>query len=467
MSDDQAIRYRFGPLERRGLIAGWRSGQIACVSVGLLAAVVVLRRQPSVAGVAGALALVGLSVALATWPVAGRSVEEWAPDAVRHASGALGRRPRRGERSPFSTLQVLVVEGGDDRTVAVVFDRATRSYTAVLAVRGSGFVLLGTSDKVDRVSSWSGVLASLCRQGTAVHRLQWVARSRPDDGAGLRRHLAGAATLDDAAPARRSYDALLESVAEGTRTYEVFVALTVDARRAARAIRTAGSGHAGACRILLREATWLRRQLADAGLSAGELLDRGQLAEAVRAGFERATAASGPRHAALPWPMDLEAFWSKSRVDGTWHTTYWVAEWPRRDVGPEFLGPLVISDVRRTLSLVMEPVAAVEAARRIEKARTDDIADNELRRRGGFLDSARRRRQQEVLSQREHELADGHAQFRFSAYVTVTADEPDALEDACVRTEQSAGRAGLDLRRCYGDQGRAFTSTLPLGRGLA
>ena len=28
-------------------------------------------------------------------------------------------------------------------------------------------------------------------------------------------------------------------------------------------------------------------------------------------------------------------------VDGTWHATYWVAEWPRTDVGPDFLGPLL------------------------------------------------------------------------------------------------------------------------------
>jgi hypothetical protein len=159
--------------------------------------------------------------------------------------------------------------------------------------------------------------------------------------------------------------------------------------------------------------------------------------------------------------------WGRIRVDGTWHVTYWVAEWPRADVGPDFLAPLLLmSDVRRTVSVVMEPVGPLRAARQVEQARTADIADGELRRRGGFLATARRRREEETLAHREVELADGHGQFRFSAYVTVTAGDSDRLAEACGRVEQAAAQAGLDVRVCYGDQLEAFTCTLPLGRGL-
>jgi hypothetical protein len=166
--------------------------------------------------------------------------------------------------------------------------------------------------------------------------------------------------------------------------------------------------------------------------------------------------------------MGVLAQWGCVRTDGTWHTTYWIAEWPRTDVAADFLGPLLLaSDVRRSVSVVMEPVGPLRAARRIEQARTADIADAELRRRGGFLATARRRREEDVLVQREGELADGHASFRFSGYVTVSAPEIDSLEEACGRVEQVAGQAGLELRRCYGDQAVAFTCTLPFGRGLA
>jgi hypothetical protein len=166
--------------------------------------------------------------------------------------------------------------------------------------------------------------------------------------------------------------------------------------------------------------------------------------------------------------MGLLSEWGRLRTDATWHTTYWIAEWPRTEVAADFLGPLLlVSDIRRSVSVVMEPVAPLRAARRIEQARTADIADAELRRRGGFLATARRRREEEVLVQREDELANGHASFRFSGYVTVSAPDTDALDDACGRVEQMAGQAGLELRRCYGDQAVAFTCTLPFGRGLS
>jgi hypothetical protein len=166
--------------------------------------------------------------------------------------------------------------------------------------------------------------------------------------------------------------------------------------------------------------------------------------------------------------MGMAAEWSRLRVDDTWHATYWVAEWPRTDSGPDFLGPVLLpSEVRRSMAVVMEPLGPIAAARKVEQARTADIADAELRRRGGFLATARRRREEEILVRREIELADGHAQYRFSGYVTVSAPDPDALEEACGRVEQGAGQAGLELRRCYGDQGDAFVCTLPLGRGLS
>src|SRR5579864_9194967 len=168
-----------------------------------------------------------------------------------------------------------------------------------------------------------------------------------------------------------------------------------------------------------------------------------------------------------PWPLGVAPEWGRLRVDDTWHAAYWVSEWPRTDVGPDFLGSLLLTaEPGRVVSVVMRPLAPVEAARKSEQARTADIADGELRRRGGFLATARRRREEEVLSRREVELADGHAQFRFAGYVSIGASDPQELDDACGRIEQAAGRAGVELRRCYGEQLDAFMCTLPLCRGL-
>jgi hypothetical protein len=302
--------------------------------------------------------------------------------------------------------------------------------------------------------------------------VQWIERSLPDDGAEVRSHLAERAVLGPDRASRQSYSDLIEGEMTAVHRHEVMLAVTIHSGHAVRAVRAAGGGEHGACTILLREAASLARRLGEAGLRVAGVLDLDDLVTAVRRGFEADVPAFGRRRrraaSAPTGPMGLLAQWGCVRADGTWHCTYWIAEWPRTDVGPDFLGPLLlVSDVRRSIAVVMEPVGAVRAARRIEQARTADIADAELRRRGGFLATARRRREEEVLVQSESELADGHASFRFSGYVTVSAADPESLEEACGRIEQVAGQAGLELRRCYGDQAMALTCTLPLGRGLA
>ncbi len=461
-SDATPTRYRFGPLERRGLVAGWRGGQIGAVATALVVGVGVLRASASPADVIIALAAVAVGVGVATWPIAGRTAEQWAPDALRHGA-ALGRRARR-RTNPFADIRLIEVDAASPGSgpgtggVGVLHDRSQRTFTAVLGASDPGFVLLGEDDKVRRVSAWSGVLASLAREGSAVHRLQWVERVVGVDAA------PGPVRSGADGPVA-SYDALVAAEAHGAPRHEVLLAVTIHAGRAARAVKAGGGGESGACAVLLRDIAALRRRLTDVNIEVGAVLWPAALATVVRGSYDTGAVPIGTT---WPWPMGVAPQWSCLRADATWHATYWVSEWPRTDVGPDFLGPVLLSsDVRRTMSVVMEPVGPVEASRKVEQARTADIADAELRRRGGFLGTARRRREEEILARREVELADGHAHYRFSGYVTVSAADPEALEEDCGRVEQAAGRAGLELRRCYGDQVNAFMCTLPLGRGLS
>jgi hypothetical protein len=165
--------------------------------------------------------------------------------------------------------------------------------------------------------------------------------------------------------------------------------------------------------------------------------------------------------------MAVEPHWDAVHIDATWHATYWIAEWPRVDVTPDFLGPLFFSPLRRSIVLTMEPVSPSRAARQVAQARTADLADSELRRRGGFLVTARHTREKESVEDRDVELADGHAQYRFSGYATVTADSRAELSAACAAVEQAAGQARIEVRLLYGEQDVAFTCSLPLGRGLS
>ncbi len=502
------VRYRFPPLERRGVIAGWRAGQVGAVAAGLVLAVLSVRSRPSLGGVVLAVVVVGAGVVTAFWPIAGRTGEQWLPVVVRWGwAGATGHRVQvasgpstgatvavdgrtgsiRSQRpgpppatpmSVFEGLHLVASGGVDDPgsgTGVIVDDRA-RTVTAVLALYGHSFALLGPVEQDARVAAWARVLASLAREGSAVHRLQWVEACLPDDGSAVRSHLDDHGVLADDTPAAHSYRALLDESSPVTRRHRVLVAVSVHRGRSSRAVRSAGGGLSGALDVLAREVAAVRSTFEGVDIGVDRVLDRAGLATVLTealgpapdgSGVPSGGVCSGSVADGVPWPMGIEAGWDVVRTDGAWHATYWVAEWPRVDVRPDFLGPLLFAPLRRTLSVVMEPVGPARAARQVAQARTAGLADGELRRRNGFLTSARHSRERQSVDERDVELADGHAQFRYSGYLGVTADTRAGLEAACAVLEQAAGQARLEVRRLYGQQDVALLCLLPLGRGLS
>jgi hypothetical protein len=117
--------------------------------------------------------------------------------------------------------------------------------------------------------------------------------------------------------------------------------------------------------------------------------------------------------------------------------------------------------------VVMAPLPPSVGVREAEAARTAQVADEQLRARAGFLTTARRRREAEGVMRREADLSDGHAAYRYSGYVTVTARSSDELEASCGELLQSAHQCRVELRRLYGCQSAALLWALPFGRGLA
>lgn len=492
----------------------------------------------------------GVGVAVAFWPVQGRTGDQWFPLVLRWAwTGGLGARrqlaqapgnghrlivaaPGRGQhplgqapdqsegvrrneaidvrrvpeafrslgrRTVFDGIDIVAVPLGGDPSapeLGVVVDGPSRTATAVLAVRGHSFALLGPSDQDARIGAWARTLSSMAREGSEVHRVQWIESCLPDDGTAVRRYRADHALLGPDSAAGRSYQALVDGAAPVTRRHRVYVSLSVRTSRPFRAGRSGRKGAAATADVLPREIDMLHRALDGADITVDGVLGPGALTRVIGEAIApvdansdgAGTAGSGitdpgdrsdrrmggqaarPDDAPAgrwPWPVAIEPSWDAVRTDGTWHAIYWIAEWPRVEVTPDFLGPLLFSPLRRSLSLVMEPVSPLHAARQVAQARTADLADGELRRRGGFLVTASHRRQKESVEDRDTELADGHAQYRFSGYLTVTADTRSELAASCSSVEQAAGQSGLELRLLYGTQDAAFACSLPLGRGLS
>ena len=190
MSGGSGARYRFGPRERGGALAGWRAGQIVTVAVGLLFGVLVLRWEPNAAGVAAAIGILVLYGALATVPVAGRTGDEWLPVTVCWGTRRAGAATA-GRAWPRCAGCAYCGAGWHD--MGVVHDRAPARSPAALSLRGGSFALLGADEQDRRVGAWASVLSSLAREGSPVRRVQWIAASFPDDGRGVRSYLAAEA----------------------------------------------------------------------------------------------------------------------------------------------------------------------------------------------------------------------------------------------------------------------------------
>jgi hypothetical protein len=501
---ENARRYRFGPLERRGLVGSLRPLQSFVLAGAMTTGVVLMRLLPTGAGVLAATGLVVAALGFCFWPIAGRAAESWLPIVgrfvVRRARGRdrhLSSAPQAGVTAHENSrpqpivslpaaaegLEVLAAPFRGE-TVGVVKDRRARTYVAVLTVRVSSFGLLDRSEQETRQAAWGGALAGLAREGSPVSRVQWVERTVPADGDEIGRYLGeawdrGSVPLESLA--MQSYLDLVGSAPAVTKDHELFVCLQIDAKRAWRQIKRTGGedgADAGACTVLQRELEALGERLAAADVRVVGALRPGMLSSAFRVAFDpwsrpglaRLGSVDRERDGideAAAWPMATETSWAAYRADGALHATYWIAGWPRTDVGAAFLSPLLLqAQMVRSVAVTIEPSSPLRAIREVESARTSDVADRELRGRMGFMETARLRRMEEATSQREEELADGHAAVRFAGYITVSARSEDELERHCSEVEHAAQMARLEPLRLYGQQEEAFTYTLPLCRGL-
>jgi hypothetical protein len=493
-------RYRFGPIERRPLVGPLRTGQFVVLAVGAAVGLLALYALRSLIGMVVALGLLGAATVVIALPIEGRTAEEWAPVAARwalrrraagegwrSASAAAGTRvdaegEARHELSlppELAGFELLAAPYGGGE-VGVMRDARAGIYTAAVAVQGGPFILRDPAEQERALDAWGDVLASTARDGSPVRRVQWLEQTAPALGDELAAHFQRG--RDRAVPLEsdlvRSYVELVESAAPSATEHEVLIAVQIDERRGGRELRRRGGGARAACELALREAEGLAERLAMADVTVSGLLRPRQYAAHLRdaydpfgrRGRERLALADPGREGvepALMGPAAAEESWAHYRSDSAWHTTWWISSWPRSDVGPMFLVPLLMAaGVLRTVAVTIEPVPYSVAMRRAEAAQTAEVADEIARARQGFVTTARTRRRAQAVSRREEELADGHAELHFSGWLRAAAPSLAELERAEGDVEHAAALARLGLQRAYGEQAAAFANTLLLAGGL-
>ena len=470
---------QFSRLTHRGIILGLSLPQLIVLGIALLTVVAALYIGGGM-GLAWTSPVWGAAALLAVIPAGGRKVIEWVPIVARwvwrsYLGQLIGRR-RVVKPRPAGTLALpgdaaSLREWEDPETgAAMIHDPHAQTLTAILGVSHPAFVLLDPGEQQRRVSGWGRVLASACRSGR-IARIQVSERTLPDSGTGLaewwRQH-----GTDDGSWAATTYRELIDRAGPAGERHATTISLALDMKTAARQIRTAGGGVRGAAAVLRQEMTTLTTALRAAELASTGWLAPGEVAVILRSAYDPAAAPAQERHGQLgrdlatAGPVAVTETWDWLRSDSAFHAVLWISEWPRSQVYPGFLAPLVLSNgILRTLALHYTPVRADQAARDLRKKKTELISDAAQRRKIGQVEDAAATAEYEDVLQQEADLTAGHGVLRVSGLVSVSAPTLDALDAAVAAIEQAAIQASCETRRLVGQQAQAFTAAaLPLCR---
>jgi hypothetical protein len=420
--------------------------------------------------------LVAMLVLAAFVPVAGRTAVEWVPVAghwaLRRALGqdVYGIRPLHPR--PAGTLALpgdaaaLRVHVDETTGAAMVHDPHRQTLTATAVVSHPAFVLLGPGEQERRVTGWGRVFAVLAAT-EQIATVQVLEATIPDTGREVLAHWRDHGRNTDQWAAR-CYADLVAQAAPASSRHRTTISISLDLRRAARTIRQHGRGMAAAAAVLRHDMQTLATALRSAELKVGWWLGPEQLAHVIRGAYDPSAVADRAELASAG-PVGVREHWDHFVADDAAHTAVlWVSEWPRSEVPPSFLHPLILkSGIHKSFSLIARPVPAREAMRAIRRQKVDYLTDAEQKSRIGQLQDYSDAQEYQDLLQRERELVAGHTDLLFAGFLAITATSKDSLDAAVADVQRAAIQAGCETRRLVGQQAQAFTAAaLPLGRGL-
>ncbi|WP_175345741.1 MULTISPECIES: SCO6880 family protein [Cellulomonas] len=460
---------RFGRLEHRGVLLGLSVTQLVVVGVATFVAVTGVYS----AGASGLLVAAPLWVTLlvaGTVSVAGRPVVAWLPLLaqwrVRRATGSQTSVTSARARSIGDGLVLpgiagrLAIVGCDALGGALIADRRAGTVTAVLRVHGSGFVLDEVGAQEHKVAAWGRVLGGLCQQPSIV-RVQLLMRIVPGGLSPARAWWREHCTRTTGVSAALA--SMLDDGFVVPHVRETLLAVAVRSPQGHRALSADGTA------TVAKQLQAVATSLSGAALSVQGWLDRAALARTMRSAYDPdAAAPADETAAALVGPMGIDEHWDHVRLDTSVHATYWVSEWPRSDVHPAFLQPMLLGETTaRTATVIAEPLSITKALREIRRAKVEHIADAAQRARIGQVEAEATRAEVADLDRREAELVAGHGDLRFTGLFTVSAPDLPTLEQRCVALETAAAQSMCEVRRLVGQQGLAhLAAAVPLARGV-
>lgn len=468
---------RFGRLQSKGVLLGFSAPRLAAIGAALSCFVTAMFTA-GIAGIALSAPLWAGCIALAFIPCNGRVLAEQVPLLAHWSRRVAARQTSYRVRPSAPRPEGTMALPGDAAALrfhrdpisgaVMVHDPHRHTLAAVVRVRHPAYVLLSPSDQAQRVAGWSRALASFAATGTCA-AVQVMESTLPDPGHGVRGWFADHGVYDGSWAARE-YQALLELAQPTSATHRTLIAVSLDLRRAANQVRDAGRGITGAAAVLRGEMTGVESSLRAAALTVEGWLSPPELAVLIRQTYDPCADRLRPTdpgaNLATAGPVAIEEQWDHLRHDTGYSTVLWISEWPRIDVPPHFLHALVFAQgIRKTLTIIARPLPTAEALRKLRKEKVEYLTEAQQKAKiGRIADLADAQEYHDVLD-RERALISGHADMRFSGFLTVTAPTLDELRAAVATIERAAQQSGCESRTLFGQQAQAFAvAALPLAR---
>lgn len=482
--------YTFPPRRTNGVIGKLGLGQLVAIVVAIaLPWLGIQTGAPVVFAVL--LAAGGVLVWVSFMRIGGRYVTEW----VRPVVGAVWSRLRGHHvyRSAvfgpdslahrmdlpgdLASMRMISAPNPDGRgRIGLVLDEQTNAVTATLLTEGTPIVLEESGEQQARLADWEAVMESTCDEDTAIVRWQLLFRSMPDATNMAQQYYVDKVVDRDTLPARALRE-LVSQAAPAAQRHEVFFAVAFDLHRLAADVKASGGDDDAIGVVVVERLAELQRQITEARIPVRGWLSPAHFAAVIHTQFDPESLPlydlqSGEQHELDPrtaGPSATERQWRAYLHDSAVSSTVWVHELPRRPVKANWLTPLLQqSDVRRSISLVVEPLSPARAERSINNQRLAAAGSIYMKQKHGLVVDARTEKELDAAQRLDDELAAGEGFFRYSMFVCCTAADMDQLRRAVTSVRRRLTRVRCSTMVLYGEQDQAFfAGALPLARGLA
>jgi hypothetical protein len=415
----------------------------------------------------------------------------WLMKQLRHANGATTDKFRPERPRLTGTLNLpgtrASIQLWDINNVAATYNPHDRSVSVIAELEVQGFLMHDLPERFDLAEQFDRVLGPFT-QRPGVKRVTLQERTLPTTIRAAREHydtVRRVRKLNPDSPVAHNYQDVMDRSERFEVAHRNYIVLSLDLVSLGGQLKALGGGKEAIVTLAQIEAGNLADALTAAKITVRRWLSPRDIAALGRLAFDpefapivqnRPDAVAGVDPAAIG-PMYLEEPKGRNGIvvtDSGVHTTMWVHEWPRSDSPIGFLSPVVFARhpntgeaITHILSIVLTPVPVAKALKRIRDEKKVWRGNESLRAKRGADGSAADAADWRALEQREQEIARGHGEFQYGAYLTVTAPDQERLDQAIAGMRNALSRAGMEAQVLFCQQAEALmVNALPIGMGM-